>query len=269
MILPYIGQKPVYDGYWTLHQNGYVTNYPGPNGCIGDDVQLRNARTTPIYTFYCPSDITTLLGNELSTPYYGYYRASYRGCVGSGDMYGNAVVGPGAGTVTATTSVAGTCAGIFCVKPSQSYNLTPRSSGTHIADVRDGMSETMLFSEGVAGRTTVGWGGVIGEINYGNMGGTMYSAALTPNSPSPDRTIGGCPQDVGDYAYPSPCLSLGSNAWWTPSGQGAYAAAQSRHPAGVVVAFADGAVTFKSNSIDQSTWWALATRAGGEVVTAP
>ena len=55
LILPYIGQKPVYDGYWTLHQNGYVTNYPGPNGCIGDDVQLRNARTTPIYTFYCPS----------------------------------------------------------------------------------------------------------------------------------------------------------------------------------------------------------------------
>ena len=171
LILPYIGQQPVFDGYWTMFQRGYVTNYPGPNGCIGDDVRLRQARTTPIDTFYCPSDITTLLGNELTTSSFGYYRANYRGCVGSGDMYGNAVVGPSAGTATATTTTVGTCAGIFSVTPGQTYDNTPYSLGTRIDDIRDGLSATMLFSEGLAGRSTVGWGGVIGEINLREHGG--------------------------------------------------------------------------------------------------
>jgi prepilin-type processing-associated H-X9-DG protein len=42
----------------------------------------------------------------------------------------------------------------------------------------------------------------------------------------------------------------------------------SYHPGGVNVAFLDGSVHFIKNSINITTWWALATRAGGEVIDA-
>ena len=43
--------------------------------------------------------------------------------------------------------------------------------------------------------------------------------------------------------------------------------ASSNHPGGVNVAFLDGSVKFIKNSISVTTWWALATKAGGEVVS--
>lgn len=107
------------------------------------------------------------------------------------------------------------------------------------------------------------------EIVYGNMGGSLFSASLTPNSSSPDRPIGPCPQDAGDSYYQAPCVSLGSNAWWTPSGQGAYAAARSKHPTGVNASMADGSVRFFSNSVDLITWRSMATRAGNDAVNIP
>ena len=42
----------------------------------------------------------------------------------------------------------------------------------------------------------------------------------------------------------------------------------SRHPGGVNVNFADGSVKFIKETIATATWWALGTRAGGEVISA-
>src|SRR5262249_26151942 len=42
----------------------------------------------------------------------------------------------------------------------------------------------------------------------------------------------------------------------------------SNHPGGVNVCFLDGSVRFVKESISQATWWAIATKAGGEVVSA-
>ncbi len=44
--------------------------------------------------------------------------------------------------------------------------------------------------------------------------------------------------------------------------------ASSRHPGGVNVAFMDGSVRFVKDSVNQNTWWAIATRDAGEVVSA-
>jgi prepilin-type N-terminal cleavage/methylation domain-containing protein/prepilin-type processing-associated H-X9-DG protein len=41
----------------------------------------------------------------------------------------------------------------------------------------------------------------------------------------------------------------------------------SRHPGGANVLMADGSVRFIKDSVDQQTWWALGTRAGGEVIS--
>ena len=260
LILPNIDQNAVYNEFAPqLLASGYVQSYPGPNGPIGNDPTLRQGRTTPILTFYCPSDVATPMGNELGTTDYGYYRANYRACIGSGDMYGAAV--------DATSGPWGL--GAFGVTHGQSFDVTPKGLGTPLSKIRDGASQTLLLSEGLVGRSTSGWGGVIGEPLYGNMGGSMFSASLTPNSSAPDRPIGPCPQDVGDQSYGAPCVSLGANAWWTPSGQGAYAGARSRHPGGVAAAMVDGSLHFFSNSIDLTTWRSMATRDGGDPVAVP
>jgi prepilin-type processing-associated H-X9-DG protein len=57
------------------------------------------------------------------------------------------------------------------------------------------------------------------------------------------------------------------NTWSCASGQtdGAYTAS-SRHPGVVNLLFADGSTRAIKNTIAPQTWWALGTRAGGEVV---
>ncbi|MGE3820118.1 MAG: DUF1559 domain-containing protein [Isosphaeraceae bacterium] len=44
--------------------------------------------------------------------------------------------------------------------------------------------------------------------------------------------------------------------------------ASSLHPGGVNVAMSDGSVRFIKDTVSQQTWWALGTRAGGEVISA-
>ncbi len=44
--------------------------------------------------------------------------------------------------------------------------------------------------------------------------------------------------------------------------------ASSFHPGGVNVGFLDGSVRFVKNGVNTRTWWAIATRAGGEVIDA-
>jgi prepilin-type processing-associated H-X9-DG protein len=104
-------------------------------------------------------------------------------------------------------------------------------------------------------------------VIYGNMGGALFSANLTPNSTALDRPIGPCPRDNNvDLTYTAPCQSLGGNAWWTPSGQNAHAAARSRHPGGVIAAMADGSARFYQNSISQRIWQGLGTRSNSEAI---
>src|SRR5947209_6173492 len=216
LVLPYVEQGAVFTGYWTLPQTGYVTNYPGPNGPIGDDVQLRNSRTSIIPVYYCPSD-NAPVGNEMNTGPYGFIRGNYRGCTGTGDMYGKPD-----GTSGGSNGI-----GLFGVIPGQSVDSGGgvKTAGPKLEAVADGTANTILLSEGLVSNVgpTSGWGGIMGEIIYGNMGGGLFSASLTPNSSAADRPIGPCPHDQGDTAYIAPCLSLGGNAWWTPSGLGAYA----------------------------------------------
>ncbi len=266
LILPYIEQTAIYNGYWTLPKTGFDPtkssdqHYPSPNGPIGDDAKLREARQAVIPPFVCPSDPGPRHNEEYTAPY-GFERGNYRGCVGSGDMYGSAT--------DTTTGPWGK--GIFGVQPKQTADpgKGPQTRGVRFADIPDGASNTLLLSEGIVATVTTQWGGPMGETIYGNMGGALFSATLTPNSTAADRVIGPCPKDLSppDPLYKAPCLSLGGNAWWTPSAAKAHAGARSYHNGGVNGAMADGSVRFFANTIDQFTWRALATRSGGEAVS--
>ena len=50
------------------------------------------------------------------------------------------------------------------------------------------------------------------------------------------------------------------------AGPGAYSAT-SRHAGGVNVLFADGSVKFVKSSTNAQTWWAVGTKANGEVIS--
>ena len=255
-ILPYVEQNNSFVQLYTMGAMGYTTSYPGPNSLIGDDPRLREARHTRIPIFICPSD-GKQPENEMTTKAYGFVRGSYRVCVGPGDMYGD--------PTDPTQGPWGM--GMFNVMPNQSFDTGAqvKTFYSRNRDVTDGLSNTIMISEGLMANVTW-WGGAMGEIYYGNMGGSLFSATLTPNSTAPDRILGPCPQDQSDSRYKAPCLSLGGIAWWTRSGQRAYAAARSLHGNGVVVTFGDGGTRFVPNGIELYTWRALATSANGEKV---
>jgi hypothetical protein len=264
-ILPYIEQSVIAENYFTLNATGFFTGYPGPNGPIGDDPRLRTARHAVINAFLCPSSgsVTT---NELGSAAYGFVKGNYRGSAGSGDMYGD----PPPGLTGGPWGI-----GVFGVRPNQSVDAVPTSgfvphTGWNFATILDGTSNTAMISEALTGQTSAGWGGVIGETVYGNMGGGLYSHATTPNTSAADRPIGPCPRDMGDFTYRPPCVSLGGSAWWTRSGVGAYATARSLHRGGgVTVGMADGSVRFVTDSIDLTVWRALGTREGSDIGTLP
>jgi prepilin-type N-terminal cleavage/methylation domain-containing protein/prepilin-type processing-associated H-X9-DG protein len=266
LVMPDIEQQNVGQEYLTLNVQNWQQFYPGSNGPISDNATQRQARHSVIKTFLCPSDIGPTTG-EVGTAWYGMVRGNYRACTGSGDMYGSA-----------TDSTGGPWGvGVFGVVPFQTtdpagkiFNRTgPKTMGVPFTAIADGTSNTVLLSEALSPETSAGWGGPIGSILYGNMGGGLFTTSIGPNSSSPDRPIGPCPRNQGISSYTAPCVSLGGNAWWTRSAVGAYAGARSRHSGGVNVALADGSVRFVPDAIDLVTWRALGTRSGNEVVSLP
>jgi prepilin-type N-terminal cleavage/methylation domain-containing protein/prepilin-type processing-associated H-X9-DG protein len=72
--------------------------------------------------------------------------------------------------------------------------------------------------------------------------GTMYNHTMPPNTWS-------CIDGTGGH--------LLSGAW----------TAGSRHPGGINVCFGDGHVAFIKQTINLNVWWALGTKAGGEVIS--
>jgi hypothetical protein len=210
-----------------------------------------------ISTYLCPSDRSPT-PNEWWTGPYGYVCHNYSGCAGSGDMYGEAVDG----------SSGPWGKGIFGVVHGQSFD--EGKVGAPPATVSDGLSNTLMFSEILVPVVPYGWwGGAMGETVYGNMGGGLFSAAITPNSSAPDKIISHCPQRYGDAGYLPPCVSIAPSRWCTPSGSGAYAAARSMHRDGVSVAMGDGAVRFMADYVDQTVWRSMGTRAGEETFSMP
>jgi len=119
-------------------------------------------------------------------------------------------------------------------------------------DIFDGTSHTVAASELISGKDDRDARGV---WVFSGMGTAIYTHFNTPNSGNGDRTTD-CVSGPG-----MPCQA---HNWMDFSSS--HAAARSRHPGGVHAAFADGHVTFVSDSVDLHLWRALATRSGEEVI---
>jgi prepilin-type N-terminal cleavage/methylation domain-containing protein/prepilin-type processing-associated H-X9-DG protein len=107
---------------------------------------------------------------------------------------------------------------------------------------------TQAFQTGTSYVTIVVSGGV--RWGYGGVGPGLMNTVITPNSKlapwntCADANAGG---NIGDYALFSNC--------------------QSDHPGGANVLMADGSARFVKDSINQTAWFALGTRANGEVLS--
>jgi prepilin-type processing-associated H-X9-DG protein len=261
-ILPGIEQQALYNLYWTLPEPVYRNNNREDQniGPMGDDVRRRQARHTPVTLFCCPSDKTPQ-PNELYDPGWGFMRATYRGCTGAGDMYGNRIFASDGNVPT------GTWKGVFGLNKYAGDRKLEKTQATKLKEIADGTSNTLMFSEGLVPETP-DWGGAIGETVYGNMGGALFSAYETPNSTAPDRIAGHCPNQL-DSSYTAPCTSIVAHGGASGGGDQVHAAARSLHSGGVNASMVDGSGKFVTDGVDRAVWRAVGTMANDETVEQP
>jgi prepilin-type N-terminal cleavage/methylation domain-containing protein/prepilin-type processing-associated H-X9-DG protein len=122
------------------------------------------------------------------------------------------------------------------------------------AGITDGLSNTMMFSEVVVPTQTPHYD-LRGYSWYAY--GASFSGFITPNSTQPDS------QFSSGY-----CNNVGNNPPCTGGTLGVVVAARSRHPGGVNVGMCDGSVKFMKNSVSPTTYMALSSARGNEVISA-
>jgi hypothetical protein len=158
--------------------------------------------------------------------------------------------------------------------------------GRKIAQVSDGMSNTLMLSELLTWNETNETGGAVDpSVPHGNddwrgawmapgMGASAFTGKFPPNAKGrgPDFRGGSTMYDRGDLipacgtgieTSPAfaviPCAEDGETA-------NTWASARSAHNQGVDAAKGDGSVTFVSDDIDAAVWHALSTAAGEESI---
>ena len=159
-----------------------------------------------------------------------------------------------------------------------------------MSSITDGTSNTVMFSEWVKGRgdqtTTIGvplhqifTATIAYPSNYTTyVSPAVYSQACqtsTKLSVAAQNTKGTIWSNYkcghgGGYSHlstPNLKACMFSNDSDATQGR-TLVGASSYHPGGVNVVLIDGSVRFIKNTVNPQTWWALATKAGGEVISA-
>jgi prepilin-type processing-associated H-X9-DG protein len=124
-------------------------------------------------------------------------------------------------------------------------------SQTTLGSVTDGTSGTLMGGEILLVRDN-GTDDMRGRYYYSHQGNSLFSTLYPPNTTVPDRQ--------------SYCINLRPAAACSPGLDNLILSLRSNHPGGVNTLFADGSVRFVANGINPTTYQALGTRAGGEVV---
>jgi prepilin-type N-terminal cleavage/methylation domain-containing protein len=262
-LLPDLGQAPLYNAFnssWGCADDPAATAY----------LVQSTAQTAQVATFLCPSDPNAGRTNHNGTT----NTTNYHGSVGT--------------TTNLTESAAD--APSLADWPTTGLFAFQRSFGAR--DCADGLSHTIAFAEGLVGASGFGR-----RVSVGLSGVAIPASALLYDASSdPVATAAGLGQcdaawDTGQSStldgwrgsnYARGCLGLSLfNTVATPNAhQGdwthcrdamlpfmaVYCNADSAHPGGVNALTADGTVRFLKDSLNPRVWWALGTRAGGEVV---
>jgi prepilin-type N-terminal cleavage/methylation domain-containing protein len=236
-LLPYMEQAALAR---EINYNAPPATFSGGDGTVYDGTPNLPAASTVVRVFLCASDSSA--GRVPDSPYGATH---YAANTGSGT--------PASGTLTVSD-------GVFFA-----------GSAVRIADVIDGTSNTVAFSERLLGD-----GDAASEPGPQRQMRQIPGATLpSPNSCGDDapwilNDARGAKWIVGNYGNTLYNHAYAPNAsdWdcLNTTQQAALTAARSRHFGGVLVLLCDGSCRFASNEINLQVWRALATRAGGEAL---
>ncbi len=270
MLMPYMEQGNIYNTI-NFANTGDAAD---PNTATNPNQTAFKAK---INVLICPSDIDRISN--------AFGHQSYSGNAGS------------APEAFFDNNLHGACDG--CFTSVISGNGTPNlkcGKGFDFRDITDGLSQTAAFSEKVFGigdqfdsvdpLTPTSAIYAAGIDNSGQTNGLwndvypgVYYQLCKNNGPGVGQLATGGAISQGEWwwdGHPETGLYnhvMTPNLWscddsnnvWV--NDGAAATASSRHPGVVNVALCDGSVRAVKSSVNVQTWWALGTRAGGEVVT--
>jgi hypothetical protein len=240
--LPYVEQQPLYDQYkyFGSIQNAAGNNFAqvDANTRYGGAMNLPVTRTQ-IKAYLCPSDPKSNTPPLRSQITLHNYVANH----------GNTSLSRIAQLGTTSTGQPNRFQGapfIFVGATTSSPQVV------RLAEVADGLSTTMAFSETVKGQDND-----LRGFSWWN-GGAHFSTHIMPNSSEPDvlEDIIYCKTTRLNPPCTAPTAANPSNI-----------AARSRHPSGVMASMCDGAVKFISNNIYVDTWRGISTNNGGESLT--
>jgi prepilin-type N-terminal cleavage/methylation domain-containing protein/prepilin-type processing-associated H-X9-DG protein len=258
-ILPQLGETPIYNAI---------------NFSIG--VQLSGfawtinstAIGTQVRTFLCPTDPNSGSGYVISNNYYGSVGTTTNltnaganavtlanfetnGIFAFQRSYGlQSIIDGTSNTIAVCESTVGSPSQTVGAKNVGLTNVKGVPAGALLLDASADYNSTMLglkacdaawkAGTGIDARRGAQWA-------LGGMCFTLFNTVAVPNSID----------DTWTY-----CSSINTASFTN------YSEADSFHPGGVNTMMADGSVRFLKNSINIRTWWALGTRAGGEVISA-
>lgn len=251
LMLPYLEQGPLYTSInfsWNLWQGR------------GNIVNL-TAWQSRVSAFECPSD--GLVGQQNTNNYFGSVgttvgfrsNAESTGIFSFSRTHGIESITDGtSNTIAYAEALVSTTAGAATqqrwrdgaapagASPSAAYTI--RNGPDNLAAMqRDWQACNGFFRTDInRGQRGYRWG-------LSNLGESLFQTLIPPNST--DYPWNSCRLDCPG------CGVLHSG----------YYNATSNHPGGVNVALADGSVRFIKSSISMPIWWALGTKAGGEVLS--
>jgi prepilin-type processing-associated H-X9-DG protein len=207
------------------------------------------AVTSPVKSLMCPSDSPTKTVNN----YFGCQGPMWRGNYVANFSADGGLYEPGVPDLPWTS-----CHNVAANNPSVTSGrrgLLNWNTYRGIKDITDGTSNTAMLSEILQGPDGTydirGW--------WSNDWGGAFTAYLAPNSAVGDIIVGW----AADYCVNSvrmPCNYTGQ--CWSDVKLGV----RSNHTGGVNLALCDGSVRFLSQTINQTTWQAVCSIGGGEVI---
>jgi prepilin-type N-terminal cleavage/methylation domain-containing protein/prepilin-type processing-associated H-X9-DG protein len=268
MLLPYLEQGPLYNTINFANSGDAADPGYRPN---------TTAFRAHLAGLLCPSDPDRLTN-----------------AFGHSNYYGNSGNAPES---IFDNHLHGACNGLFASVKHENGTANVKPVG--FRDITDGLSQTAAFSERVKGLSTSFSGFDPARPTSAEMSVNVDSTGKTNgafNDTIPNVYYAAC-KALSPYASTGKFNTSGSISsgeyWWDghfetgmynhimlPNTWSCDDAANdwvndagasdvsSHHPGGVNVGFADGSVKFVKDSVSTTTWWALGSRAGGEVVSA-
>jgi len=258
MLLPYMEQATLFNAinfYQGFTSNNNMTRVAGGYNTT--------ACWSQVNTILCPSDQDRLTSTTA--------HINYVFCAGS-DVYGamngspstgfvGVFVGPNAGKAV---SMAGLVDG-----SSNTVGMSERVKGTASAATFDGLRPTSSYQKGLPASATTnpGEAPIVTYQNCINLGAPTLANFSNGGDPLMGYwTDAQFSQSLYNHVMPPnmfSCTTATNNNW-----TGVASSASSRHSGGVNTLMMDASVRFIKSTIAKETWWALGTKANGEVIDA-